>query len=101
MAQELAQSGVSRFHHNLETAESYFPRVCTTHKYEEDILTVEAVRQAGMHICCGGIIGLGESWKQRLELAFALRDLDGNSIPLNFLNPILGTRLAGRPLVRP
>ncbi|MGM0759897.1 MAG: biotin synthase BioB [Thermodesulfobacteriota bacterium] len=101
MAQELAQSGVVRFHHNLETAESYFPQVCSTHAYVEDIWTVEAARRAGMQVCCGGIIGLGESWEQRLELAFALRSLDVDSIPLNFLNPIPGTRLADRPFVRP
>lgn len=101
MAQELAQSGVVRFHHNLETAESYFPQVCSTHAYDEDIWTVEAAQQAGMQVCCGGIIGLGESWEQRLELAFALRRLKVDSIPLNFLNPIPGTRLADRPFVRP
>ena len=101
MARLLYDAGVGTYHHNLETAESYFPQVCSTHAYDEDIWTVEAAQQAGMQVCCGGIIGLGESWEQRLELAFALRRLKVDSIPLNFLNPIPGTRLADRPFVRP
>ena len=101
MAQALVQSGLDRFHHNLETARSYFPQVCTTHTYDQDIQTLESARDAGLEICCGGILGLGESWEQRVELAFTLRDLDVQAIPLNFLNPIPGTGMADRPLVQP
>ena len=89
----LAEAGVQRYHHNLETARSFFPNICTTHDYEENIKTVTRAKEAGMNICCGGIFGLGESAIQRVEMAFTLRELDVDSIPLNFLNPIPGTRL--------
>ena len=100
-AQMLSQSGVKRYHHNLETARSYFDQICTTHKYDDNIGTIRAARQAGMHICSGGIFGLGETWAQRLELAFTLKELDVDSVPINFLNPIQGTRLQDRPLLSP
>ena len=101
MAQQLKDSGVTTYHHNLETARSYFDRICTTHDYEEDIETVRFAGEAGMKTCCGGIMGLGESWKQRVELAFTVRELDVDIIPLNFLNPIPGTRLENQPLLQP
>lgn len=89
----LAEAGCATYHHNLETARSYFPQVCTTHDYEEDVATVRLAKQAGMKVCCGGIFGLGESLEQRAELAFTLRELEVDSVPLNFLNPIPGTPL--------
>jgi biotin synthase len=101
IAARLKQGGISVYHHNLETARSHFDKVCTTHTYEEDIQTVRTAKASGMRICSGGILGLGESWEQRLELAFTLRDLDVDGIPLNFLNPIPGTRMAHRPLLSP
>ncbi|MEJ2038287.1 MAG: biotin synthase BioB [Desulfosarcinaceae bacterium] len=100
-ARQLGQAGITRYHHNLETARSFFDQICTTHDYEDDIQTVLLAKRAGLKVCSGGIFGLGESWEQRVELAFTLRDLGVDSIPVNFLNPIPGTRLAGRALLAP
>ena len=93
LAQALADAGCATYHHNLETARSFFPKICTTHDYEEDVKTVKLAKTAGMKVCCGGIFGLGESDEQRVELAETLRELDVDSVPLNFLNPIQGTPL--------
>ena len=93
LAQSLADAGCVTYHHNLETARSFFPHVCTTHDYEEDVNTVRLAKASGMKVCCGGIFGLGESDEQRVELAETLRELDVDSVPLNFLNPIQGTPL--------
>ena len=92
-AAELAAAGCVTYHHNLETARSFFPQICTTHDYAEDVATVQRAKQAGMKVCCGGILGLGESLEQRIELAETLRELGVDSVPLNFLNPIAGTPL--------
>ncbi|MBT1075849.1 biotin synthase BioB [Geobacter grbiciae] len=97
----LKEAGVETYHHNLETSRSFFPHICTTHDYEEDVETVRVAKQAGLTICCGGIFGLGETAAQRVELAMTLRELDVDSVPLNFLNPIEGTRLAGSKLISP
>lgn len=93
LAEALAGAGCVTYHHNLETARSFFPEICNTHDYEEDVRTVRLAKAAGMKVCCGGIFGLGESHEQRVELAATLRELDVDSIPLNFLNPIAGTPL--------
>ncbi len=98
-AEKLVQSGVKNYHHNLETAESYFPEICTTHTYAEDIASIKTAAEAGLSICSGGIMGLGESWDQRIELAMTLKALDVEKIPLNFINPVDGTKMAGRPLL--
>lgn len=94
-ARQLAAAGCATYHHNLETARSFFPEICTTHDYEEDVTTVRVAKEAGMKVCCGGIFGLGESLAQRVELARTLRELEVDSVPLNFLNPVPGTRLEG------
>ncbi|MFZ5452742.1 MAG: biotin synthase BioB [Thermodesulfobacteriota bacterium] len=98
---ELKAAGLSRYHHNLEAAASFFPQICTTHSYAERVATIEAARAAGLSVCAGGILGLGESLAQRWELAQALKDLPVDAIPLNFLHPLPGTGLARRPLLPP
>ncbi len=100
-ARTLKEAGMKTYHHNLETARSFFSNVCTTHEYDEDIATIRAVKKAGLRVCSGGIFGLGESPAQRVELAFTLRELDVESIPLNFLNPIPGTPLENAELITP
>lgn len=100
-ADALAAAGCVTYHHNLETARSYFSEVCTTHDYDDDIATVRLAKEAGMEVCCGGIFGLGESLKQRVEMGMTLRDLDVDSVPLNFLNPIAGTPLEKNALLTP
>lgn len=100
-ARQLKAAGIERYHHNLETARSYFERICSTHDYDDDISTVKVAKAAGMVVCSGGIFGMGESWAQRVELAFTLKALDVDSIPINFLNPIKGTRLEDKPLLPP
>ena len=92
-ALRLKNAGMETYHHNIETARSFFPQICTTHDYEEDVETIRAAKAAGLRVCCGGIFGLGESFAQRIEMAQTLRELDVDSIPLNFLNPVPGTRL--------
>lgn len=89
----LKKAGASRIHHNLETSKAFFRNVCTTHSYAEKINTISSAKKAKLEVCCGGIIGMGESIRDRVELAFALRSLDVDSIPLNILNPIKGTPL--------
>lgn len=100
-ARALAEAGCVTYHHNLETARSFFPNICTTHDYEEDVQTVLLAKAAGMKVCCGGIFGLGETLEQRAELAFTLRELEVDSVPLNFLNPITGTPLEGKKDLTP
>ena len=101
VAIKLKKRGITTYHHNLETAGSYFDQVCTTHEYDEDIQTVKMAKSAGLKICSGGILGLGETWVQRVELAFTLKELDVDSIPINFLNPIPSTRMENRSLLPP
>jgi biotin synthase len=98
-AAELAGHGVHRYNHNLETARSFFGQVVTTHSWAERHDTCALVKQAGMELCCGGIVGMGESVEQRAEFAAQLASLAPDEVPLNFLNPRPGTPLAGRPLL--
>ena len=97
----LLSRGLRSVHHNLETSRSFFPKVCTTHDYEEDMAAVRAAKAAGAWVCCGGIFGLGESPEDRVELALTLRELGVDSIPVNFLNPVPGTPLSGRRELSP
>jgi biotin synthase len=100
-ARRLADAGLHRYNHNLETARSFFAQVVTTHTWDERVDTCRLVREAGMELCCGVLLGMGESDEQRLELLGQLRDVDPAEVPVNFLNPRPGTPLAGRPLVEP
>jgi len=100
-AQLLKEAGMVTYHHNLETSRSFFPNICTTHDYEEDVETVRAVKRVGLKVCCGGIFGLGENFAHRIELAETLRELDVDTVPINFLNPVEGTRLADASFLTP
>ena len=96
---ELSALGVHRYNHNLETARSHFPQVVTTHTWEERWQTLQMVREAGMEVCCGGILGMGETLEQRAEFAAQLAVLDPDEVPLNFLNPRPGTPFGDLPVM--
>lgn len=91
----LKRSGVSRYHHNIETSPRFFHKIVTTHTFEERLDTIKAAKKAGLEVCSGGIIGMGETWRDRIEMAFLLKSLDVDSVPINILVPIKGTPLAG------
>jgi len=93
-AESLKEMGMENYHHNLETAASFFDNICTTHSYQENIDTIRNARDAGLRVCAGGILGMGESLDQRIELAVTLRELGVESVPLNFLSPQVGTPFA-------
>jgi len=101
MAVSYRDAGLKHYHHNLETARSFFSQICTTHDYERAVATVKTAKEAGLYVCSGGIMGLGENWAQRVELALTLRELQVDSIPLNFLQPVSGTPLADQPGLTP
>jgi biotin synthase len=96
---ELVEMGIHRYNHNLETARSHFPQVVTTHSWEERWTTLTMVREAGMEVCCGGIVGMGETLEQRAEFAAQLADLEPDEVPLNFLNPRPGTPFGDLPVM--
>jgi biotin synthase len=98
-ARELKAAGVGWVNHNLNTSERFHPEICTTHTYADRLRTVRAVQRAGLSTCCGGIVGMGERDEDVVDLAFALRELGVDSLPVNFLHPIDGTPLAGSPSV--
>lgn len=100
-AARLAAAGTHRYNHNLETARSFFPQVVTTHSWEERFDTCRLVRDAGMELCCGVLLGMGETVDQRLELLAQVRDVDPSEVPVNFLNPRPGTPLGDRRPVEP
>jgi biotin synthase len=100
-AAALAACGVDRVNHNLNTSEEFYGEICSTHTYRDRVATLEAVRGAGMELCSGGIIGMGEEHGDVVRMAFALRDLAAESIPVNFLNPIAGTPLQGMRRLNP
>lgn len=89
----LHEAGVSSYHHNIETSKRYFPQICTTHTYEQKIATLKMVKEEGMYVCSGGIIGMGETWEDRIDMAVSLFECGVDSIPINSLIPIKGTPL--------
>jgi len=89
----LKNSGLERYHNNLETSERFFSEICTTHTYQDKIKTIKDVKASGLSLCSGGIFGLGETWEDRIDMAFALRDIGPDSVPINFLTPVKGTKL--------
>lgn len=100
-ARILKEAGVTTYNHNIETAREFFGQIVSTHSYDDRVSTILAVKKAGMHVCCGGILGLGETPEQRVAMAFELRGLDVDIIPLNFLDPIPGTPLGDRKPMPP
>src|SRR3954449_3982702 len=100
-AKALKDAGIQRVHHNVETAESYYDEVSTTVRYEGRVRTIEAVKEAGLETCVGGILNLGESREQRVEMAFELAELDPTSVPINLLNPRPGTKFGDRDFMDP
>ena len=90
---KLKEAGLVRVHNNLETSENYFPKVCTTHKFSDKVNAIKAAQRAGLEVCSGGIIGIGESIEDRIDMALSLRELNIYSVPVNMLNPIKGTPL--------
>ena len=100
-AERLAAAGVRRYNHNLETCRAVFPRVCTTHSYDDRVATALLAREAGMELCCGGILGMGETLEQRVDFAFELRALDPCEVPINLLDPRPGTPLEPQPVLSP
>ena len=100
-AERLAEGGVHRYNHNLETSRSFFPEIVSTHSFDERMATCRLVRDNGMELCCGVLLGMGETDAQRIELLGQLREVEPAEVPVNFLNPRPGTPLGDRPLVEP
>jgi biotin synthase len=100
-ARALAAAGVTRYNHNLESSENFYSHIVTTHSWGDRVETVKNLKAAGIQACTGGIIGMGESWEDRVDLALALRDLEVESVPINLLNPRQGTPLSDRPRLDP
>jgi biotin synthase len=98
-ARRLREAGIQRVHHNVESSRSYYPEVSTTVRYEGRLRTIDAVKEAGLETCVGGILNLGESPRQRVEMAFELAELNPTSVPINLLNPRQGTKFGDRPLM--
>jgi len=100
-ARQLKDAGVDRYNHNLESSEKFYSSFCTSHSYRDRFATARIAKSAGMELCSGGLVGMGETLEDRVSLAFALRDLKADSIPVNFLNPRPGTPMEGRPKLTP
>lgn len=97
----LRDAGLERYHCNIETSERFFPSVCTAHSFTDKLRTIEAAQESGLSVCSGGIMGMGETWDDRIDMALTLRKLAVDSTPINFLNPIPGTPLGTRALMHP
>ena len=91
---QLHDAGVVCYNHNLETSRSFFPNIVSTHTWDERVKTVKSAKEAGLKVCCGGILGLGESWEQRKEFCNQIKEIGADTVPLNFFNPVPGTRVA-------
>src|SRR5215218_8593798 len=100
-ARQLKEAGIQRVHHNVESARSYYPEVSTTVRYEGRLRTIDAVNEAGLETCVGGILNLGETARQRVEMAFELAEINPDSVPINLLNPRAGTKFGDRELMDP
>jgi len=100
-AERLAAAGVRRYNHNLETCRKVFPQICTTHTYDDRVETARLAIDSGMELCCGGILGMGETLEQRLDFAFELRELDPCEVPINLLDPRPGTPLEDTTVLSP
>ncbi len=99
---QLKKAGVKRVHNNLETSETYFPHVCSSHTYEEKKQVMRLVHEVGLELCSGGIFGIGETWEDRIDMAFSLREFQPESVPINLLNPVKGTPMGEfQPLTEP
>jgi biotin synthase len=98
---KLKNAGMTRYHHNIETAKSFYPQICSTHSWHLRVDMARRVKKAGLSLCCGGIMGVGESKTQRVELAFELSEIGSDIIPLNFLMAIEGTKLENIPPMKP
>ncbi len=101
VADRLKEAGLECYNHNLESSQRFFPQVCTTHTYDERVQTIKHLKQAGIKICSGGILGMGETREDRCELAFSLKELGAHIVPINILNPIEGTPFAGKEQLPP
>ena len=99
--QVLKKAGLERYHNNLETSERYFSSICSTLSYEEKVSTIYSARDSGLSVCSGGIFGIGETWQDRIDMAYALRAIGPDSVPINFFTPIQGTKLGRRRPLAP
>lgn len=97
----LKDSGLERYHHNLETSERFFPEICRTHTYSDKLKTIDAAIAAGISVCSGGIFGMGETWEDRIDMAFKLKELGTDSVPINYLIPVKGTPLGEQDMLNP
>jgi biotin synthase len=95
----LKENGLERYHHNLETSERFFPEICRTHTFEDKIKTIEAAKSVGLSVCSGGIFGIGETWDDRIDMAFTLKKLNIDSVPINYLIPVKGTAFAEKDML--
>jgi len=98
---DLKDAGLNRYHHNLETSEAYFSEICTSHTYKDKLDTISRAKSLGLSICSGGIFGLGEAWSDRIDMAFALKEIDVDSVPINFFSPVQGTPLGDKDCLDP
>ncbi|MDP1759368.1 MAG: biotin synthase BioB [Thermodesulfovibrionales bacterium] len=97
----LKDSGLERYHHNLETSERFFPEICRTHTYSDKLKTIDAAITAGLSVCSGGIFGIGETWEDRIDMAFTLKKLPIASVPINYLIPVKGTPMGEQDMLNP
>lgn len=95
----LKDAGLSRYHHNIETSKRFYPNVVSTHRFEEKINTIKAAKEVGLEVCSGGIIGMGEHWQDRIDMALLLKELNVDSVPINLLVPIKGTAFESLPVI--